>query len=142
MSSRWNYGGHWIRPNRRLAIYLRDQFRCVYCGNSAKDKGALPFWSKDHKPRLPLDHVVPRSQGGGHENTNLVTCCQRCNELKGNRDVADWLAARVAMGELTGSEAVAIAYRADTQRHTPVNTLFARALREWLELQSAENERG
>jgi 5-methylcytosine-specific restriction endonuclease McrA len=42
----------------------------VYCGSN-----------KD----LTLDHVVPKSRGGGNEWTNLVTSCFKCNLRKGNR---------------------------------------------------------
>lgn len=32
-----------------------------------------------------IDHVMPRSRGGGDEPTNLVAACLPCNQLKGNR---------------------------------------------------------
>ena len=36
--------------------------------------------------RLTVDHVVPRSRGGGtHDWTNVVAACLRCNLYKGNR---------------------------------------------------------
>ena len=31
-----------------------------------------------------MDHVHPRSKGGGNEVSNIVICCQRCNGLKGH----------------------------------------------------------
>lgn len=30
-----------------------------------------------------MDHVVPRSLGGGDERSNLAAACYRCNEYKG-----------------------------------------------------------
>ena len=41
--------------------------------------------------RLPpsLDHVVPRSRGGEHVWTNVVSACRRCNHLKADRSVND-----------------------------------------------------
>ena len=78
---------NWIRPEKRLAIYLRDGLACCYCGESIED-GA----------KLTLDHIVPYSRGGGNEAQNLVTCCHRCNSARGNRPwrkfaakVADYL---------------------------------------------------
>ena len=69
-----NQGSHWIRPTKRLAIYLRDGLACAYCGATIED-GA----------RLTLDHLRPVSRGGSNEAANLVTCCHRCNSARGNR---------------------------------------------------------
>jgi len=35
--------------------------------------------------RLTLDHVIPRSRGGGSVWENVVTSCAPCNLRKGNR---------------------------------------------------------
>lgn len=59
--------------NGRLAIYQRDNFQCQYCGDK--------FSAKE----LTLDHVDPKSRGGGNESRNLVTACKRCNNIKGAR---------------------------------------------------------
>jgi hypothetical protein len=58
-----------IKVNRRR-IFKRDKSTCQYCG------------SKKH---LTIDHVIPRSRGGGNTWTNLVTCCSGCNVYKGNK---------------------------------------------------------
>jgi len=58
-----------LRANR-TRIYKRDSYECVYCG-SKKD--------------LTLDHVLPKSRGGGNEWTNLVTSCFKCNLKKGSK---------------------------------------------------------
>lgn len=55
----------------RSNVFLRDRFRCQYCGN---DNAALTF-----------DHVVPRSKGGETNWTNIVAACDPCNLLKGAR---------------------------------------------------------
>lgn len=65
--------GHWIRPQRRLAIYLRDKFTCQYCG---KDLHNVPAHS------ITLDHLKPRIKGGNHESNNLVTACHACNSKR------------------------------------------------------------
>lgn len=64
------------RQNRsvsRKGILLRDGFTCQYCS------GRLPAGE------LTLDHVTPRSRGGGSTWENLVACCFPCNNKKGNR---------------------------------------------------------
>ena len=73
--SKWA-GMNWVRQEKRLAIYLRDGLACAYCGAGVED-GAI----------LSLDHLRPDSQGGGNHESNLVTCCSRCNSARGNRSV-------------------------------------------------------
>jgi 5-methylcytosine-specific restriction endonuclease McrA len=58
------------RKISRRALFARDGWRCVYCG----DAGG----------RLTLDHVVPRSRGGESVWENVVTSCAPCNLRKGN----------------------------------------------------------
>src|SRR5215212_1190473 len=57
----------------RVNIYARDHYRCQYCGKKAA------------MHELTYDHVIPRSQGGRTEWTNIVTCCYDCNRKKGGR---------------------------------------------------------
>ena len=59
-------------PATRSAIMLRDAYTCQYCGTAP---GRL---------QLTVDHVIPRSRGGGHTWQNLVTACTRCNQKKGS----------------------------------------------------------
>ncbi|MEM1208342.1 MAG: HNH endonuclease [Planctomycetota bacterium] len=61
-----------VKLNRRN-IFARDHNRCQYCGRH--------FPSSE----LSLDHVIPRSQGGGASWENLVCCCVGCNSKKGGR---------------------------------------------------------
>ncbi len=89
--------GQWIRPARRLAIYLRDDFRCVYCERDLRDVG---------ERGITLEHVIPRSKGGSNRDDNLVTSCLPCNSSRQNARLprAVWLrvrsAARMARAEL------------------------------------------
>jgi len=57
----------------RLNVFLRDEFRCQYCGGE--------FAARD----LTFDHVVPRAAGGRDSWTNLVSACVDCNQAKGHR---------------------------------------------------------
>ena len=43
---------------------------------------------------LEIDHIVPRSQGGGHEQENLQLLCSNCNRKKGDRPM-EYLMARL-----------------------------------------------
>jgi 5-methylcytosine-specific restriction endonuclease McrA len=61
-----------VKLNRRN-LFARDRSQCQYCGK--------------HFPtsELTLDHVTPRTQGGGDTWENLVCACVRCNARKGGR---------------------------------------------------------
>ncbi len=68
------YDSHDRRPAfTRFNVYLRYHFKCQYCTES------LP--AED----LTFDHIVPRSRGGRTSWDNVVTACQDCNLVKGNR---------------------------------------------------------
>jgi 5-methylcytosine-specific restriction endonuclease McrA len=58
---------------KRLRIYMRDKFRCQYCGE------------KKTAGELTLDHILPRSRGGDNSPVNVVTACVACNNRKGDR---------------------------------------------------------
>jgi 5-methylcytosine-specific restriction endonuclease McrA len=61
-----------IKFNRRN-IFARDGNRCQYCGR------------RFPTGELSLDHVMPRSRGGGTDWENIVCACVRCNVRKGGR---------------------------------------------------------
>ncbi len=63
----------WCRDNKRIAIYIRDGWKCAYCGN-VYDRGFLS-----------LDHIHAISHGGTNDAENLVTACRACNEKKSDR---------------------------------------------------------
>ncbi len=61
-----------VKLNRRN-LFARDGNRCQYCGKRFPTS------------ELSLDHVVPRSRGGGNTWENIVCACVRCNVKKGGR---------------------------------------------------------
>jgi 5-methylcytosine-specific restriction endonuclease McrA len=74
MARKAGQGSKWIRPEKRLAIYLRDDMCCAYCGTNLKNA----------KPEeIGLDHLVCSSEGGSNEPSNLVTACRKCNSSRG-----------------------------------------------------------
>lgn len=58
-------------PLTRRNILERDDQTCQYCAFRGDN--------------LTLDHVIPRSRGGGESWDNLVAACVRCNVHKGSR---------------------------------------------------------
>lgn len=62
--TRWRFsnGPRWSRPG----VLARDGHRCGYCAGSA----------------TTVDHILPRSRGGGNTWTNTVAACGPCNQRK------------------------------------------------------------
>ncbi len=54
----------------RRAVFARDDWTCQYCGA---------------RSNLTVDHVIPRSKGGGSTWENIVASCAPCNRRKGDR---------------------------------------------------------
>jgi 5-methylcytosine-specific restriction endonuclease McrA len=61
-----------VKLNRRN-LFARDRNQCQYCGKHFSTS------------ELSIDHVVPRTQGGGDSWENLVCACIKCNARKGGR---------------------------------------------------------
>jgi len=61
---------HRRRLSRR-EVFARDRYECQYCGT--------------HTRALTVDHVIPRSKGGVHVWTNVVSACDSCNHRKAGR---------------------------------------------------------
>lgn len=58
----------------RADVYIRDKARCRYCGT----------------PSASLHHIVYRSQGGKHEERNLICLCQTHHDLM-HSDKGYWM---------------------------------------------------
>jgi 5-methylcytosine-specific restriction endonuclease McrA len=56
-------------PVSRRGVLRRDSHRCAYCRGSANT----------------IDHVQPKSRGGNDSWENLVACCLKCNNKKGDK---------------------------------------------------------
>lgn len=55
----------------RRTVFARDEYKCQYCGQTAKD--------------LTIDHVVPKRHGGKTVWDNVVASCRRCNMKKSDK---------------------------------------------------------
>lgn len=86
LDPRRKYKGVCVRPEKRLALYLRDKFTCTYCG---KDLHDVPDTA------ITLDHVKPRSKGGTNDPRNLVTTCRSCNSARQDTPLSQYAPERV-----------------------------------------------
>jgi 5-methylcytosine-specific restriction endonuclease McrA len=60
-------------PVSRRGVLRRDGHRCAYCKKTAST----------------VDHIQPRSRGGADSWENLVACCLKCNNIKGDRTLQE-----------------------------------------------------
>lgn len=73
-------------PRRLMRrIYERDNATCAICGCKTRFGGLYDHPFSDQLPAGSVDHIQPRSKGGGDEETNLRWACRSCNCSRGNR---------------------------------------------------------
>jgi hypothetical protein len=103
--------------NRRSASGLRCPWTAWYCDCKTTlnawpypANGKLPKRSKQHGKPCPycgrtmggkrgaalrlyptIDHIVPKSRGGGGRSDNKVFVCVQCNQDKGDKSIETWL---------------------------------------------------
>jgi len=75
-SSRNSYRGCTVRPDLRLAIYLRDSFTCLFCLRDLHSAAPMD---------VTLDHLLPHGRGGENTPRNLITACRSCNCSRGDK---------------------------------------------------------
>lgn len=107
-------------------VFLRDGSKCVYC-----EADLLCPTTTDEEPvRLTLDHITLASHGGPRSESNLVTCCNRCNSTRGDRDIVEWLVTLKPRDTYHGERAVRLVLRAMMSARRPVrNTDLERLLK-------------
>lgn len=67
----------------RRKVWKRDGWRCYLCGHEVRAGIQSKHPSKKYR-RATIDHVIPKSKGGIKEESNLKTCCDQCNNRKGD----------------------------------------------------------
>lgn len=66
-----------LSKSRRFEVFKRDSFTCQYCGR------------RPPEVVLEVDHIHPRSLGGGDDELNLLTACYECNRGKAAKLLAE-----------------------------------------------------
>lgn len=59
-----------ITQKKRLSIFERDGFKCVFCGIGSDES------------KITIDHIIPVVKGGSDDKENLQTLCDKCNSAK------------------------------------------------------------
>lgn len=68
------------KMNKSDRLRKETKGACGYCGVH------LP------KDRMTRDHIVPMSKGGPNAMSNLLCCCESCNQLKGDKSLEEFRA--------------------------------------------------
>lgn len=63
--------------------WRNNDARCYYCKKQIT------------MAEMTIDHLIPKSKGGTNHISNLVPCCEPCNQKKANK-----LNARIYVGQL------------------------------------------
>jgi succinate dehydrogenase hydrophobic anchor subunit len=63
-----DYPSDW--ETRREEVYRRDGYECQQCGARGGPRGSN---------ELHAHHVIPKSEGGSHQYSNLATLCESCH---------------------------------------------------------------
>lgn len=60
-----------ISKNTKRIVFKKTKGICAHCG-------------KRMYSNKTVDHVIPKSLGGGYDTRNLMPVCDKCNKLRGN----------------------------------------------------------
>jgi hypothetical protein len=102
----------WLRREKRLAIYLRDNCECVFCGRKCQIVASVA--GGNHDTLATIDHLEPRARFArkalregrslndglllANRDANLATVCKRCNSLKKDVSKAAWTRLAATIG--------------------------------------------
>lgn len=87
----------WTSQQRRIVKGLlrkRDGDNCFYCRKDMKTMSSMT-----------IEHLTPRSHGGGNFLDNLALACAKCNERRGSFNLVDYCS-NVTVLELSLAEAM------------------------------------
>lgn len=75
-----------MRGIRRRLWHYQDG-RCFYCDAPT----VLDYPKKPPRNGATIDHIIPKSEGGGLIMQNLVMACKTCNTTRGHRSAEEFL---------------------------------------------------
>lgn len=106
-----------ISKGLRFDVFRRDKFTCQYCGKTPPQVA------------LEIDHIIPLSEGGSDDFSNLITSCFECNRGKGKKILAN----KVAREDL-GLDYLEIQQRvAELERYKEAKKKFTKLTNEQVE---------
>lgn len=79
--------GHSVRD----LTWARDNYRCRYCGIQVIPPQRRKPETSNFHDAATIDHLLPRCRGGVTSLANCVTACWKCNHMKANMTVKDFV---------------------------------------------------
>ncbi len=78
---KWNGKNVKRRTTGFAKDFLEDNKKanCIYCNQKLNERNAT------------ADHIIPLSKGGNNCQVNLIACCMKCNNERGNMDFYEYL---------------------------------------------------
>lgn len=77
------------KQRKRDTLFEVQRGKCFYCLYALKDASHL---------NATLDHLIPKSKGGGSHQFNLVLCCEECNKKEDNKLIPEsWIQRRLEL---------------------------------------------
>jgi 5-methylcytosine-specific restriction endonuclease McrA len=73
------------RQQLRGLLFCQQKGRCFYC------RRHMVAAEADDDRAVTLDEIVPQSKGGRAHPSNAVAACRRCNKLKADKPVKEFL---------------------------------------------------
>lgn len=71
----------------RRRVFKSHGMRCVTCGVGGFERrfprGGYGYYTHTPGVYLSIDHIIPKSKGGTHDESNLRVLCTSCNTRKG-----------------------------------------------------------
>jgi predicted restriction endonuclease len=83
-----DYPSDW--ESRRKKVYERDDHKCQNCGRGGGEHGNV---------ELHAHHIVPKSKGGTHKKSNLISVCKQCHNAIHNDSNAPTTGAQTDLRE-------------------------------------------
>jgi 5-methylcytosine-specific restriction endonuclease McrA len=87
----------------RYTIFLRDDFKCVYCGKSSIEDGV----------KLVLDHINPYIDSKDNSIYNLITSCSECNLTKARNKLPIEIYKRIIDRNIERNKGISMEKQAD-----------------------------
>lgn len=93
------FNGIVINRSPAVKVFSKNGYVCTNCGISADSASivldtksntyGLQLFCSDQQNRLTMDHIIPKSLGGGDSINNLAPMCRKCNLIKKDNILID-----------------------------------------------------
>lgn len=89
-----------LSQTKRDKVFKKTNGRCFYCSTKLhrecdmrtyEEYGKISFDCFSQGKCFQVDHLTPKSQDGSNKLKNLVPSCQKCNAVKGLKNIFEFL---------------------------------------------------